>query len=1065
MDTQAGMYPLQIDGVSVPLGATVTAFAVGRLGNTQTPLAALVCNDGVAAMGNANLTSCAVLTNRPEPINVRVAHLSPGAPAVDFCVRPASATSWTGVTPTLRGLGVTAGLAYTQVTRYLSVDPGAYTVRLVAPNSANCDTALAGLPDSNLPMLAPGTRATVSAVGVLGDMGATAFRLNPTVEDAPAGMGQLKIRFVHASPGTPGVDLGIPGAGTMFTSLFSNVAFPNAAAMSFTSTTAISNASLAARVAGMNTQAGMYPLQIDGVSVPLGATVTAFAVGRLGNTATPLSALVCTDGVASMANANLTNCAVLTNRPEPINVRVAHLSPGAPAVDFCLRPASATSWSGVTPTLRGLGVTAGLAYTQVTRYLSVDPGAYTVRLVAPDSANCDTALAGLPDSNLPMLAPGTRATVSAVGVLGDMGATAFRLNPTVEDAPAGMGQLKIRFVHASPGTPGVDLGIPGAGTMFTSLFSNVAFPNAAAMSFTSTTAITNASLAARVAGMDTQAGAYPLQIDGVSVPLGATVTAFAVGRLGNTQTPLAALVCTDGVASMANANLTNCAVLEGRPPAINVRVAHLGPDAPAVDFCVRPTTATTWSGVTPTLRGLGVTAGLAYTQVTRYLTLPPGAYTVRLVAPNSATCDASLGGLPDTTLPNLADRTFATVAAVGALFVDSNPANDFRLAPIVDDDSAPPAGQIRLRVVHASPGTPAVDVGIPGAGTAFTGVFNNLAFPNGSDYVNTAPLANVSLAARVANTATAAGAYPLQFDGVTLPAGARATVFAVGILNSDQVPLTALVCTEGPTMNAVTPCVLLPERVFVRVGHLSPDAPAVDFCLRPSSASSFNGISPTLRSLGITGGFSFPTLTRYLAVPPGTYVARIVAPNSANCNTALVGLADVTLPALPAGARATVAASGLIAGSGPTAFGLRAFVDGNVRPELGRANLRFVHLSPGAPNVDVGLVNGGAFTPVFNDTPFGAVGNNPSRDSFGYLSVSPISGGTLQVRVAGTTTAVVSDSPYNLPSVVARGMSQTVFAIGTVGGTGNNRLSALFCLDREPAPPGISAPCVRRPAN
>jgi hypothetical protein len=356
-------------------------------------------------------------------------------------------------------------------------------------------------------------------------------------------------------------------------------------------------------------------------------------------------------------------------------------------------------------------------------------------------------------------------------------------------------------------------------------------------------------------------------------------------------------------------------------------------------------------------------------------------------------------------------------------------------------------------------------VGIPGAGTAFTGVFNNLAFPDGSAYVNTAPLTNASLAARVANTPTAAGAYPLRLDGVTLPAGARATVFAVGILNNDQVPLTALVCTEGPTMNAVIPCTLLPERVFVRVGHLSPDAPAVDFCLRPSSAPNFNGLTPTLRSLGFTGGFSFPTLTRYLALPPGTYVARIVAPTATNCDTALAGLPDVTLPALPVGARATVAASGLLAGSGASAFGLRAFVDGNVRPDLGRANLRFVHLSPGAPNVDVGLVNGGTFTPVFTNTPFAAVGNNPSRDSFGYLSVAPISGSTIQVRVAGTNTAVVSYSPFNLPALVPRGLSQTVFAIGTVGGTGNSRLSALFCLDREPAAPGLSAPCVRLPAN
>ncbi len=294
-------------------------------------------------------------------ISVRVAHLSPGAPAVDVCLRPASATAWTGVTPTLAGLGVTAGLSYSQVTSYLTVPAGAYTVRIVAPGSANCDTALAGLPDTTLPALAAGTRATVGAVGLLGEMGATAFRLNPYVEDEPAATGSLKVRFVHASPGTPAVDLGIPGMGTEFTAVFGNVAFPNAGSPNFTSTTALNNISLAARVAGTPTAVGMYPLQIDGVSVPLGATVTAFAIGRLGNSETPLSALVCTDGAAAMGNPALTACAVLTNRPPParINVRVAHLGADAPPVDFCLRPASATSWSGVSPTLRGLDAPAG----------------------------------------------------------------------------------------------------------------------------------------------------------------------------------------------------------------------------------------------------------------------------------------------------------------------------------------------------------------------------------------------------------------------------------------------------------------------------------------------------------------------------------------------------------------------------------------------------------------------------------------------------------------------------------------------------------------------------------
>ena len=120
------------------------------------------------------------------------------------------------------------------------------------------------------------------------ESGATAFRLQPYVDEAPAGMGELKLRFVHASPGTPAVDVGLPGMGTMFTGLFNNVAFPNGATPYFTSTTALTGASLAARVAGMATAAGQYPVQVDGVSVPLGTTVSTFAVGRLGNAATPL---------------------------------------------------------------------------------------------------------------------------------------------------------------------------------------------------------------------------------------------------------------------------------------------------------------------------------------------------------------------------------------------------------------------------------------------------------------------------------------------------------------------------------------------------------------------------------------------------------------------------------------------------------------------------------------------------------------------------------------------------------------------------------------------------------
>jgi hypothetical protein len=1063
MATAAGQYPVQVDGVNVPLGTTVSTFAIGRLGNAMTPLRVLVCNDGATAMGNPALTACNVLGTNPAPmppaqINVRVAHLSPGAPAVDVCVRPASATSWTGVRPTLATLGVAAGLAYSQVTRYLTLDAGAYTVRIVAPASANCDTALAGLPDTNLPMLPGGARATVGAVGVVGDMGATAFRLQPYVDEAPAGMGEIKVRFVHSSPGTPAVDVGIPAMGTMFTGVFNNVAFPNAATPYFTSATALTGASLAARVAGMATAAGQYPVQVDGVNVPLGTTVSTFAIGRLGNAMTPLRVLVCNDGATAMGNPNLGACNVLGTNPAPmppaqINVRVAHLSPGAPAVDFCVRPTSAMGWAGVRPVLRSLGGAASISYTQMTRYVALDAGAYTARLVAPGSADCNTSLAGLPDYPLPMLAGGTRATVAAVGVVGDTGASAFRLQPYVDEAPAAMNRLKVRFVHTSPGTPNVDVGIPGAGTAFTGVFNNVAFPNAATPYLDSATPL-NVTLAVRAAGTPTTADNYPLTIPGVSLPLGSTSTVFAIGRLGNAATPLGALICNDVVA-LSN-NLSICAQFATRGPRVNVRVAHLSPDAPPVDFCLR---AEGGAFTGPVLRSLGVTPGLAFEQVTRYLPLDAATYTVRLVAPGSTDCATSLGGLPDTTLPALAGGARVTVGAIGLL--SGTGASAFRLAPIVDDDVAAPAGQARLRFVHTSPGTPNVDVGIPGAGTAFTTVFGNVAYPTAAAHINVAPLSNVTLAARVAGVATSA--YPLVVRGVNAPAGSRLTVFAVGALNDDQTPLEALVCDDGAApAGALTPCTALPARISVRVAHLSPNAPAVDVCVRAADGS-FMTAQPVLRSLGVTAGLSFSQVTRYLALDPGAYVVRIVAPNSANCLTALAGLPDVTLPALPAGTRATVAATGRLGDTGATAFAVRPIVDGNTRPALGRVHVRFGHYAPTAPNVDVGVLTGALFSPVYSNVPFGSIAAPAAAEAgTGYLSLPPFSNTTLQVRVAGTSTVALTLPGVSIPATVSRGTAVSIFAIGVLGGMGDQRLSALVCNDRLPAASPLGT-CSRLP--
>ncbi|MFO0557707.1 MAG: DUF4397 domain-containing protein [Polyangiales bacterium] len=487
---------------------------------------------------------------------------------------------------------------------------------------------------------------------------------------------------------------------------------------------------------------------------------------------------------------------------------------------------------------------------------------------------------------------------------------------------------------------------------------------------------------------------------------------------------------------------------------VRVRVAHLSPNAPAVDFCVRPNGSASYG--MPVLRGLGLTDGLAFTRVTAYLSLPAAQYQVRLVAPNAANCDSSLAGLPDYTLPALPGGATATVAAVG--LVGAMGATAFNVVPVVDDAAAPGAMETKVRFVHASPGTPAVDVGVL-AMNAFTPLapFSNVSFPNASAMSVTVPSGTVTVAARATGTMPMAGQYPLQLDNLALPAGRNVTVFAVGQLTSDQWPLAALVCVDGTATNNLTDCTLLPQRIFARVAHLSPNAPAVDFCVRPAGTTAFTG--PVLESRGLSAGLSFANVTGYLALAPGQWQVRLVAATATDCNTSLAGLPEYTLPNLSAGTWATVAASGSVGGSGSTAFDLRPFVDTRAPIAAGRANIRFVHASPGTPAVDVGVLSGANFTPIWTNTAFPTFTGAMGADANGYISAMPLMNATLAVRVSGMTANALTLNNVS----IAAGDQVSVFAIGLAGmTTGDQRLSALVCQDRRDAAMGL-APCARLP--
>ncbi|HMS65040.1 MAG TPA: DUF4397 domain-containing protein [Ignavibacteria bacterium] len=100
--------------------------------------------------------------------------------------------------------------------------------------------------------------------------------------------------------------------------------------------------------------------------------------------------------------------------------------------------------------------------------------------------------------------------------------------------------------------------------------------------------------------------------------------------------------------------------------------------------------------------------------------------------------------------------------------------------------------------------------------------------------------------------------------------------------------------------------------------------------------------------------------------------------------------------------------------------------DNLTAPASGNSHVRFIHLSPNAPAVDIAVTGGPVLFPDYTFKEFSAF--------------TPVPAGTynLEVRLAGTTTVVLS-----LPNItLANGKIYTVYARGFVGATGTQELGA-----------------------
>ena len=192
---------------------------------------------------------------------------------------------------------------------------------------------------------------------------------------------------------------------------------------------------------------------------------------------------------------------------------------------------------------------------------------------------------------------------------------------------------------------------------------------------------------------------------------------------------------------------------------------------------------------------------------------------------------------------------------------------------------------------------------------------------------------------------------------------------------------------------------------YVRVLHAVPDAPNVDIYANGNL---------------IVSDLAYSENTEYLPVPEGTY--RISVYPAGSSNSPVIS----NMLTIDRGSMITMAAAGMLEN-----IGLLAIHDANTAMRPGKSIIRFLHLAPDAPAVDITLPNG---TVIFSNVSF--------KQITPYIDVAPMNY-TLQVRVAGTSDVVLTIPDVDLSS----DEYYTAYAIGLV--EDDPQLDALLLMDGQ----------------
>lgn len=413
-----------------------------------------------------------------------------------------------------------------------------------------------------------------------------------------------------------------------------------------------------------------------------------------------------------------------------------------------------------------------------------------------------------------------------------------------------------------------------------------------------------------------------------------------------------------------------------RPPA-RVNILHLAPFANTIEG----------TSVTVSANSLPLLTDFTFGQSSGYLELPPGLYNLT-VTRSGETTPAITGSIV------VDSGEDYSVAAIGG-------ANGLPLELLVaeDDNSAPAAGNAKVRVIHAAPfAANASDllVSVRDEANNVVGGLSSVAYRAVSDYLEL-PAGTSDL--QIANPD--GSEILLDIPPLTLAAGEIVNIIASG--DGTNQPLNALTIYSEPR-----------DAAMVRVAHLAPFA-AAD-----------TAVNVAVDGVEVLTNFSFGDYSDYLMVPAGDYEVTI-APSGTPGSPVLTS----NLTFFPGG-EYTISAIG---GTNGWPLDLLPLNDATPPPSP-QAKLRVVHVAPFAadPLETVVSIRTEAGTVV------GGLSNVAYRDVSGFL---PLASQVYDLQVA---TPDGGSKLIEIPPLTLKpGDEVTVYAIGD----GTNQDLGILLLQNE----------------